>query len=540
MDAKLEKTLNELKTKIEERGDLPVFSATVNQICSVSSDPDADVMSLSQEVLKDANLCIKLLRLANSPYYNRGGGKVGVVSRAIVLLGFDTVKSLSLTMKFIESFQNEHPSIDMDKLLVRAFITAGFVRDIALKIGVKDAEETYTCALLHQLGEIAVANYLPEKYIEITSLNKEGENDSEVNEVTILGATMQTVGSELAASWDFSSRIVATMDNEPVKISGQITKPLELNKALASLASSMIGSLYTDNPADEISMREMMVDLSTATGMRLNSIESSLSDTFKMSCDLAKDYGLSAKKLMPVVADTGDDSRDKLASQFSFYVSNQVTKQKAPAAEQANGNATETDEAQAQTSPEDHPANSDSQTGEEEAEKTRVDQTLQLQFIQEITSLITDASKLNTVLIKVMEGIHVAAGFPRVLLCLLGVDRKSYSGRIAIGTDKDLMKEYFNRPLNPNNDIFSRVLVENVDILVDDSNDERWTEVLPNKFLAQVGARSFTAAPLKSGPKPLGFVYADNGHSSVPITPEQHRAFIQFIAQARLAFQTCR
>lgn len=536
MDVKLDTTLTELKSKIEQSGDLPVFSASVNHICAVSSDPDADVMSLSREVLKDANLSIKLLRLANSPYYNRSGGKIGVVSRAIVLLGFETVKNLSLTMKFIESFQNEHPSIDMDKLLVRAYITAGFVRDMAMKIGVKDAEETYTCALLHDLGEIAVANYLPHKYIEITTLNQAGEADADTNEKRVLGAGMQTIGSKLASSWDFSSRIVATLDSEPVKITGQITKPLELNKVLASLASALVGSLYSANPADDSSMRELMVDLSQATGMRLNAIESSLSDSFKMCCDLAKTYGLAARKLMPVVADTGDDGRDKLASQFSFYVSNRVATQ-TPAAGTIDDNPAAEQRQAADPGAADGAGGSQGPVRDAD---NFVDQALQLQFIQDITSLITDGSKLNTVLIKVLEGIHVAAGFHRVVLCLLGMDRKKYSGRIAIGTDKEIMKEYFSRPVNPKSDIFARVLMEGTDILVENSRDGRWNSVLPNKFHAQIGARSFVAAPLKSGPKPLGFVYADKGHASYPISAEQHRAFIQFIAQARLAFQICR
>ena len=80
-----DETLALLKEKIDQHGDLPVFSASVNHICSVSSDPEADVMSLSQEVLKDANLSTKLLRLANSPYYARGTAKIGGASCAPLL-----------------------------------------------------------------------------------------------------------------------------------------------------------------------------------------------------------------------------------------------------------------------------------------------------------------------------------------------------------------------------------------------------------------------------------------------------------------------
>lgn len=533
-----QKTLDEIKSKMDRLGDLPVFSASVNHICKLSTDPDADAMSLSQEVLKDANLSVKLLRLANSPYYNRSLGKIGVVSRAIILLGFNTVKNLSLTMKFIESFQNEHPLINMDKLLVRAYITAGFVRDLAMQIGIKDAEETYTCALLHDLGEIAVAYFLPDRFIEISTLNKEALLSPAENERAILGATMATIGKELASSWDFSSSVISTMDHDLPKISGQITKSLELNKTMATLASKIVGSLYSSTPGKDETFHTLMLDLAKATGVPFKKLESSLSDSFQMSCELAKTYGLAAKKLMPVVAETSDELRDKVARQFSFMVSSQGSKQTAitkPLALDANiANEIAIQEGAAAATPTTSTINTNPDGDSD------LNSELQLQFIQEITSLITESAKLNTVLVKVLEGIHSAVGFSRVVLCLLGVDRKSYTGRIAIGTDKETMKEYFNHSLTPDNDIFSRVILENVDIIVEDSKDKRWEAVLSDKYHTQLGAHGFVVACLRSNNKPLGFIYADKGSSKHRITPQQHRSFAQFIAQARLALQICR
>ena len=523
-----DETLALLKEKIDQHGDLPVFSASVNHICSVSSDPEADVMSLSQEVLKDANLSTKLLRLANSPYYARGTAKIGVVSRAIIVLGFDTVKNLSLTMKFIESFQDEHPSIEMDKLLVRSYLSAGFVRNVALNLGIQDAEETYTCALLHDLGEVSVATYLPEKYVDIITLAKESREPAETHERKVLGASFRVIGKELAESWDFSSKVVATMDSAPADIRNQITKPNELNRVLSSLSSQIVGSLYSSGLESKTQYQDLMTNLANATGFKRDKLEDSLSESFKMSCELAKTYGISARKLMPAVADTKDESRDKLARQFSFFVSSMLPKANTSSEASSAPGVESQDTATATEAP------------SNESDQHTLQPMLQLQYIQDITSLITDSAKLNTVLIKVLEGIHTAAGFPRVSLCLISPDRKSYVARIAIGEEKDLIKTYFQRLLKPKNDIFSRVVMENVDIFVEDSSDGRWQNVLPTKFLTEIGAKSFVAAPLKSRSKPLGFVYADKGRSSHPISAEQHRAFTQFVAQARLALQTCR
>jgi HD-like signal output (HDOD) protein len=526
--------LEEIQNKMESLGDLPVFSASINQVCSASTDPNANAMSLSKEVLKDANLSVKLLRLANSPYYNRGS-KVSVISRAVIMIGFEAVKNLSLTMKLIESFQHEHPGIDMDKLLVRAYITAGFVRDLSIKIGIKDAEQTYTCALLHGLGEIAVAYFLPSKYIEIENLNKEALLPPVETEKAILGTTMSEIGQGLAESWEFSPNVIATMDHEIPEIKNQITKPQELDKVLSSLAANIVSSLYSDKPASENNLDYLMSDLATASGVKLRDVSSSLSSSFKMSCELAKQFGLPAKKLMPAVGETGDEGRDRIARQFSFLASSQEEAEQAEKAVKA----TNQEQTQANTNP---AASTATVTSDTTAEKddAGLNPELQLQFIQEITSLITDSAKLNTVLIKVLEGIHSAVGFSRVTLCLLNIDRSSYSARIVIGTDKDQLKDFFDRKVDINKDIFSRSVLEGTDILVEDTQDKRWETLLPSTFHSSIGSKSFAFAALRSGVKPLGFIYADKGATSHPVSPEQHRGFIQFVAQARLALQTCR
>lgn len=160
-------TMARIKAGMDRLGDLPIFSTSINTVRRVSSDPQADAMAVAQEVLKDASLSTKLLRLANSAYYNRGLGKISVVSRAVIMMGFETVRNLTLTLKLIESFQKSNTAVDMSRMLVRSYLAAGVVRTMAAKSGVKDIEESYVCALLHNLGEIIVAYVLPQEFITI-------------------------------------------------------------------------------------------------------------------------------------------------------------------------------------------------------------------------------------------------------------------------------------------------------------------------------------------------------------------------------------
>jgi len=156
--------LADIMQRLDEAGDLPIFSASVNRVQMVGSDPTADADALAKEVLKDANLTTKILKLANSPYYSRGGSKVGALSRAIVVLGFDLLKTTVLTMKLIDSFQEQkRPDKNIERMLVKAYMSAGFVKEMAEYICAKSTEQSYVCGLFHNIGQVIVASVMPEE-----------------------------------------------------------------------------------------------------------------------------------------------------------------------------------------------------------------------------------------------------------------------------------------------------------------------------------------------------------------------------------------
>ncbi|MBL1260386.1 MAG: HDOD domain-containing protein [Thiotrichaceae bacterium] len=296
----LDKIIAEIMQRIEKNGDLPVFSASVNRIRQISSSEEATAMSLSKEATKDVNLTAKLLRLANSSYYNRGKGKISVISRAVVILGFNTVKNQCLTMKLIDSFQHEHPSIEMNKMLVNAYLTAGFVREIASKAGLKDVEEAYTCALLHNLGEIVIAYFLPEKFTLMQEMRINHKISQKEIEKEVLGGSIKEVGQILARNWEFPSSIVTTM--EPFNPEKESTKSsVQMNKALSSLASSVVKMLRSPDSTSEISLNDLLGTLSKTAALPPSTIENSLMESFKVSCELATEYGLQQETLMPAV-----------------------------------------------------------------------------------------------------------------------------------------------------------------------------------------------------------------------------------------------
>lgn len=563
-------TMSLVLARAEKRGDLPIFNASVGQVRRLSNDPEAHSMELAQTILKDANLSAKILRIANSPVYSRGLGKISSVSRAVVLLGFDTISNLCVTLKLIESFEHEHPAIGMNQLVARSYIAAGFARDLSIQCGSKEAEEVYICGLLHGLGEIAVAYFLPTRFNATIAAHRERGFSWVQAQQEVLGTQFSEVGQHLADTWNFSPRISNTMLPFSPTHKGPVRSREELCHALAAVGSDVVGKLFVDHGGAAGSMRELMQSLSALTGVRLERVESSLTQSFQASCELAKEYGLGGKILLPAMSDTGDDLRDRLAREFAFHASSQVGKKVEVATMDSAVASTQSAAtpgvvigvggerrtaagapaalgvgeqlsvaASAAPGGANAPAVSSSgttTTPPAATTSTRGDPLVQLSIIQEITTMVTDGESLNKLLVKIIEGLQRGVGLERILLSLVTPDRARYAGRIAMGKDTDNLRLAVSGNMTDAN-IFTKVLTDGGDVLVNDVNDGSWKSLISPDVIKKIGATSFILGGVRSGTKPIGFFYADNGVSKEPVTLDQRRGFAQFVAQARLAVQ---
>lgn len=527
-------TMARIRAGIDHLGDLPIFSTSINKIRRVSSDPQSDAMAVAQEVLKDANLCAKLLRLGNSAYYNRGLGKISVVSRAVILLGFETVKNLTLTLKLIESFRNRNSAVDMTQMLVRAYLAAGLVRDVAAKSGVKDIEESYVCALLHNLGEIIVAYVLPDDFNRVLETMKKQNVSQMQAEAAVMGTTCDAIGQELAASWEFSPLVVSSMSRAAGKITGPVRDRMQLNRTLARLGNNLVSALYVDHNQDANHFADTMKHMAVATGLEPARIELGLTESFRMSCALAQEYDLDRKHLRPVLGDGEETLRNKWARQLAYYATADVaTTSVKPAAAQAPRAAA--DIAAHRTSPD---FRSDDAEPVRDAPPVVHNSQRQLALIQDITQMIAAGARLNQVFVKVLEGVLEGADFDRVLLCLVTPDRRNYVARLAMGRGYEQLKTFFNLPIT-GNDVFSKLLLEGGEILMTSNMQPAWTQTLPQGFAQAAKTQGLVAAAMRFDNKPVGLFYADRAESQRPIAADDLRNMVNFVTQARLALRLC-
>lgn len=232
--------------------------------------------------------------------------------------------------------------------------------------------------------------------------------------------------------------------------------------------------------------------------------------------------------------DDSDTDLEKLSRQFSYYASSEI---KAVEADHEvaisdvgalSGKGTSTGSLDSKESVESTSATASDKIG---------DPNLLLGILFEVTTLMTQKAHFNTILEKVLEGIHRGIGFDRAVLCLLNPKHTAYAARMLAGNNTEPLEEYFSFDVDVEKDLFSKIIMEGSELLVTDIEQGGWRQQLPKDFQQKTGANSFILGSLRSKTRPIGVFYADKAQSGAPITEADHRSFNQLVAQAQLALQ---
>jgi hypothetical protein len=173
-------------------------------------DLDGNSIELVRVILKDLGLTSQILRLANSAMYNHSGRPILNVPHAIILLGWDKVRSLVSTVRFIEHFSNRSPCLR--ELLLLSVLTAVHGRDVAAAVGYPRPEEAYICGLFRNLGEVLIACHYPHEYSRIILTMHEEKIPERPACWRVLDFAWDEVGTRIAASWNMPAQVRLSMD----------------------------------------------------------------------------------------------------------------------------------------------------------------------------------------------------------------------------------------------------------------------------------------------------------------------------------------
>lgn len=221
---------------------MPSLSTTVAKVMKVCKEPDTSANDLNKVISLDPVLTGRVLRLINSAYYSLPG-QVTSLTRAIIMLGQNTVKNLVLSTAVLGIIGRErNTSLSMGQFWSHSFGTGIMAKSIAALKGVDagNQEEYFVAGLLHDLGKLPISKCFKNEYKQVFELVYLQRCSLLRAEEMVLGFTHQDSGRMLAEKWEFHPRMAVCLSNHhDLGMVEEIRYP-ELLKAVA------VANLFTN------------------------------------------------------------------------------------------------------------------------------------------------------------------------------------------------------------------------------------------------------------------------------------------------------
>lgn len=196
-----------MKSMIEKATNLPSIPKVVQELIASFNDPDINSGHIATILSNDQALTAKVLRMANSVRYG-GHRKVGSVKDAVLVLGFNSLRTLVLSVGFTSTLKGPE-AFNLEAFWLKSFKVANRCKWLAKSFKV-DAEIAYTCGLLHAIGEYLIHLVKPAEAVTIDKRVATGESRSRL-EKQVLGFDYTEAGAELADYWHFPKEIVTAI-----------------------------------------------------------------------------------------------------------------------------------------------------------------------------------------------------------------------------------------------------------------------------------------------------------------------------------------
>lgn len=491
-------TLTEWVTVLTEK-ELPVFARTISNVSRVAGNPEANANHLARAIMNDAAMSAKLLRIANSPIFSSGLDQIRTINRAVVVLGFEAVRKLAISLAVIEHVLEGQSQESVMREMATAFHTASQAQGLAWTVlGPRNNDEIFVAGLLYRIGQLAFlgsSDPRVDRYL-ITRTAVQDDPDELVRlERRLLGVELKQLSRQLAEQWSLGDVLKNALSGRNDDAGRMVATGRQIAETVARHG--------WDAPAT----RRLLNETARRLKLEPSTLVQQVQQRAESARKAANDCG--AERVAPFIPMAADEDVEAQAAQ------------EAAASRDAGTVATAT-----------------APQGETHAEVHYLhpDPAFQLEMLQKLSEQQQEPPDLNALMLTVMEGIHRGIGMDRTVFGLLTPRRDRLLAKHALGESVADLKEAFNFALSANiNALLYRVVHEHDTIHMTKDAPHHLRMLIGGRFAEFCGDSDFMIQPVLIADKPIGVLYADRHPSGRAIEASDFRGFRQFGKQLLLS-----
>jgi serine/threonine protein kinase len=515
-------TLDYLLRRIRHKGDFPALSATISAVNRAVSSDREPVAILCNSILKDFALTGRLLKIVNASNLNQFGGAISTVSRAISILGYDTVRNVSMSLLLFEHMHDRSNALALKDQVVSVYFSGLLARQLFDRAELRDAEQAFICAMFHRLGKLLATFYLFDE-AQIVERNVQSRGwDEERASREVLGVSYEELGVGVGRAWNLPADIIDSMRMNtapPRKCPAQQREKLRMIAGMANELADVI------QQSDDASRKERLAALvgryGPATGITdraLTAAVQACAEVLVRDADaLGRGVGRNGFLQKARGWRSAPDRTQGVASPCAqpaqsgdAGAAGSAGSEKASQTATARG-AQEVAETQRLVADSNLAGARDAaDQGSAPAQPGRRQAALAA-GVQDITNTLVGEHTLNDVLRIILETMYRAIGFGRVLLFTLDARQQALRCRFGFGADSEaIVHKAVSIPLDGARDLFYAAAVMGNDLCIQDVESPKVKPHVPMWYRKAIGARGMVLLPIVNRKRTVGLIYADS------------------------------
>jgi len=181
---------------------LPSLPDNIQKINHMIDNRNSPLENIGRAIADDQTLSAQVLKLINSGFYGLSN-KVSSISHAVILLGLNVIRSLISTAWASSLIAKSFPGLYDHSM---ACSRTCFLLSRNLKIDVP--EEVSTIGLLHDIGKVVLAEYLPDEFSKVRSLLKTNPTRFYNAEKNVMGFSHDDIAKWLLKKWNLPKNVI--------------------------------------------------------------------------------------------------------------------------------------------------------------------------------------------------------------------------------------------------------------------------------------------------------------------------------------------
>ncbi len=265
----------ELKSLVDDIQGLVSLPEVAIKISSMVDDPNVSVDEIGKLISQDPALTVRVLAIANSPFYGLSA-EVSTIARAVTVLGTKQITDVVLSTATTSAFAGiPIHVISVDDFWYHSLYCGLLAQELAGQHNPPLRNSMFVAGLLHDIGHLVMFNKIPRLIHDALLRTVQGESlPLFMEEREVIGFDHAQVGAALAREWHLPAYLVECIEfhHEPEK-----AKDFKLEATLIHIANAVAALPYSGD-IDESDLQSIdeacwkMIDLKPADVQKATTI----------------------------------------------------------------------------------------------------------------------------------------------------------------------------------------------------------------------------------------------------------------------------